>query len=132
MNSLITKNELIEYYTNYWCKTKGISKKDLESHPQIDDVILMLRFRDSLWSNMNASEQGIWAAYWSRVYHKRRALHNKALKKLEQITITATDRLLQLQNQRQRIKALRQNPIHKPADNMTAKDVGPSQTVSWE
>lgn len=130
--NLMTKNELLEYYTNYWCRSKGISKKDLETHPQIDDVILMLRFRDSLWTILNQSEQAVWGAYWNTVYHKRRCLHKKALNKLEQITITATDRLLQLQNQRSRIKALRQNPIHKPAENMTAKDVGPSQTVPWE
>lgn len=130
--NLMTKNELLEYYTNYWCRSKGISKKDLESHAQIDDVILMLRFRDNLWTILNQSEQAIWGAYWNTVYHKRRPLHNKALKKLEQITITATDRLHKLQAQRQRIKALRQNPNAKPADNMTAKDVGPSQTVPWE
>jgi len=128
---LMTKQELIQYYTNYWCKTKGITARDLETHPQIDDIIFMLKFRDLMWNQLNNSEQGIWAAYWSRVYHKKRQLHKKALKKFEQITITSTNRQEQLEQQRQLIKALRLK-YSKPADNMTAKDAGPLQSVPWD
>lgn len=131
----LSKDEL-RHYTNYWCRTKGISSRDLAEHPQADDVILMLQWRDAMWHKLNPSEQAVWGAYWNTVYHKRRALHKKALTKLEQITITATDRHLQelvkQAQQRQRIKALQQNPYSKPADNMTAKDVGLAQTVPWE
>lgn len=135
MEHPLTKSEL-EHYTNYWCKTKGISSRDLEQHPQMDDVVLMLRWRDAMWDKLNKSEQAVWGAYWNTVYHKRRPIHKKALTKLEQITITASDRhlknLVTMAQTKQKIKALRQNPYSKPADDMTAKDAGLTQTVPWE
>ena len=122
----------IEHYTNYWIKAKGLNKRVLETHPYIDDLILMLRVKDELWTMFNTSEQAIWQRYWHNVYINHRPLHSKALKKLEQITITSTNRQTKVAAQRQKIKAIRQNNIHKLADNMTAKDVRPSQTVPWE
>jgi len=38
----ITHNQLV----GYWAKTKGISVKDLERHKQINDVILLIQFKD--------------------------------------------------------------------------------------
>lgn len=131
----LTARELT-HYTNMWCKSKGITSADLDKHPQADDVVLMLKWREEMWHKLNASEQAVWGAYWNIVYNKKRALYKKALNKLEQITITASDRhlknLIKTAQQRQRIKALRQNPNSKPADDMTAKDAGLSQTVPWE
>jgi hypothetical protein len=131
----LTRSEL-NHYTNLWCRQKGIHASDLDKHPQIDDVILMLVWRGDMWKKLNKSEQAVWGAYWNTVYHKQRPIHKKALKKLEQITITATDRHLKdlviKAKQKQRIKALRQNPYSKPADNIVAKDAGLAQTVPWE
>jgi len=135
MIDTLSKKEL-EHYTNYWCKTKGISLKDLERHPRADDLVLLIAFRDALWPKLNKSEQSCWAGYWSSVYVKKNTLKTKALNKLEQITITATDRHLKniiIQAQlTQRIQALKQNPYAKSADNMTAKDADLSQSAPWD
>ena len=125
-----TKSEL-NFFTNYWCRTKGIHSRDLESHPQADDVVLMLKYREDLWQLLNNSEQAVWGAYWNIVYHKRRKLTFKALDKLEKITINALDRQTIISQQRQRIKSLRQNPINKPTEDMTAKAVGSTHNASW-
>lgn len=126
----------INHYTNYWCKTKGITSKDLEQHPQVDDVILLVAFRDAMWDKLNVSERACWAGYWSSVYVKKNKLKSKALTKLEQITIIATNRhlkkIITQASQRKTIKALRQNPYAKPAEDIAAKDVGLAQTVPWE
>lgn len=135
MADSLTSSEL-NHYTNLWCREKGIHSKDLETHPRADDVVLLLVFRDAMWTKLNRSEQGCWAGYWSSVYVKKNKLKNKALTKLEQITITATDRHLKeiiiKAKQRQRIKALRQNPYSKPVDNIAAKDIGLAHSVPWE
>ena len=126
----------LAHYTNYWCKTKGISIKDIESHIRADDIVLLVAFRDAMWDKLNKSEQGSWAGYWNSVYFKKNKLKIKALKKLEQITITATNRHLKnivyQAQQRQRIKALRQNPNAKPSAYMTAKSEGPDQSAPWD
>jgi hypothetical protein len=123
----------------YWSKTKGITQKDFEQHPRIDDIILLIRFRDALWSRLNQSERGCWAGYWSSVYVKKNKLKTKALKKLEQITITAEQRHLQniihQAKQTQQIRSLRQrsqNPDSKSSAYMTAKSEEPAQTAPWE
>lgn len=77
--------EEVRYYTNSWCREKGIHSRDLECHPQADDVVLLIKFREHLWNDMDKSEQGVWAAYWSAVYHKKYPLKKKGLAKLEQI-----------------------------------------------
>ena len=131
----LTQKE-ITHYTNLWCRQKGIHASDLDKHPRADDLVLLIAFRDAMWHKLNASEKGCWAGYWSSVYVKKNTLKNKALDKLEKITITASDRHLKTivtqAQQRQYIKALRQNPNAKPVENMTAKDTGPAQTAPWE
>jgi hypothetical protein len=103
---------LIEGVTNYWCRTKGIHSKDLEIHPQMDDVILLIKYRDSMWNKLNRSEQAHFGAVWSWCYHNKFALKQKHLKKLELITTQATTRYLKTQIQlakaRQKIRQLRQ------------------------
>lgn len=103
---------LIEGVTNYWCRTKGIQSTDLETHPQMDDVILLIQYRDAMWSKLNKSEQAHWGAVWDWCYHKKHSLKRKHLAKLELITEQATTRYQLQQNQlakaRQRIHQLRQ------------------------
>jgi hypothetical protein len=62
---------------------------------------------------------------------KNKPLHTKALKKLEQMTLTSIQRQNKIIEQRQRIKAMRLK-YSKPADDMTAKDAGPLQSVPWD
>jgi hypothetical protein len=73
------------HLTNKWCQSIGIKSKDLDSHPQIDDVIILINFRNEFWQDMDKSEQGIWAAYWSWVYHKQVPIKKAWLIKLETI-----------------------------------------------
>lgn len=101
------KNFEQEQLVGYWLKTRGITRKALETHPHIDDVILLLKYRDAMWDLLNNSERAVWGAYWGYTYNKRKALKKKSLAKLEQITITATTRREETKAAIQRIKALR-------------------------
>jgi hypothetical protein len=96
-----------EQLVGYWLKRKGITRKALETHPHIDDVILLMKYRDAMWDKLNNSERAVWGAYWGYTYNKRKALKKKSLNKLEQITITAYDRQQTRQQAINKIKALR-------------------------
>ena len=121
-----------EQYVGYWCKTKGITKKDLESHPQIDDVILLLKYRADCWHRLNTSEQAVWGAFWGQTYKKRKALRNKSLKKLESIYKYSRNRQLEQLIKIKTIKALRQNPYEKEDHDMTAKGSSNADNIPWE
>lgn len=146
---MATKKEIIDsqyrlaleqsQLVGYWAKTKGITQKDFEQHPRIDDLILLISFRDQLWTKLNLSERGTWAGYWSSIYIKKNKLSYKALKKLEQITITATDRhlknIIKQAQQKQLIRQRRQqtqNPYAKSSAYMTAKSEELDQSVPWD
>jgi hypothetical protein len=135
-NTLPLTTSELNHYTNLWCREKGIHAKDLTAHPHADDVVLMLRIREDMFDKFNASERAVWGAYWNTIYHKRRPIHKKALKKLEQITITASDRHLENTRlqviQRQRIQALKQNPYSKSSDDIVAKTDDSTYSVPWE
>jgi len=103
---------LIQGVTNYWCRTKGIHNRDLDTHPQIDDVVLLVKYRTAMWTKLNKTEQGHWGAVWSWTYHHKMPLKAKHLKKLELITIEAEARhlakLIAESRAREKIKKLRQ------------------------
>ena len=80
------------HYTNYWCKSKGIRADDLILHKQVDDVVLLVKYRDAMWSVLNKSEQAHWGAVWSWCYHHKFPLKKKHLAKLALITAQATSR----------------------------------------
>lgn len=121
-----------EQLVGYWLKCQGITRKALETHPHIDDVILLMRWRDAMWHLLNSSEKAVWGAYWGYTYNQRRALKKKSLAKLEQITITATQRQQTQQAKIQQIKALRQNPYEKSSAYMTAKSEDAAQSAPWD
>jgi hypothetical protein len=125
-----------EQLVGYWCKKRGITRKALENHPQIDDVMLLIKWRDLMEDKLNRSEQAVFGAYWGYTYTKRKALKIKNLKKLEQITITATERhnqqIQHKQAQREKIKALRQNPYEKSSAYTTAKSEDSACSAPWE
>lgn len=103
---------LIDGITNYWCRTKGIQSKDLEKHPQIDDVILLINYRDAMWDKLTRNEQSFWGALWNISYVNKFALKRKHLKKLEIITVEANKRhlakIITEAKTKQRIRQLRQ------------------------
>jgi hypothetical protein len=97
----------INHYTNLWCREKGIHAKDLEEHPQADDVVLLINFRDAFWNIMTPAEQGVWAAYWGWTYSKALSLKKKHLKKLENIGNSLAFRQQQQAQRLEKIKVLR-------------------------
>jgi hypothetical protein len=104
--SLLSYKE-ITYYTNMWCREKGIHSRDLMLHPQADDVVLLLKFREEYWLDMDHSEQGTWAAYWNWCYTNKHPLKNKHLAKLEIIWNSVEFKRHQQALRRAKIKALK-------------------------
>jgi hypothetical protein len=111
-NEPLSKSE-ITHYTNMWCRSKGISAKDLESHLQADDLVLLINIREATWHMLNQQEQGVWAAYWGWTYTKKFSLKKKHIKKLEIITFQALSRYNQIEQARQKIKVRRLTTISK-------------------
>lgn len=108
----LSKSE-ITHYTNMWCRSKGISVKDLESHPQADDLVLLINIREATWHMLNQQEQGVWAALWGWVYTKGYSLKQKHIKKLETITYQSLTRHKQLEQARSKIRVRRLTTISK-------------------
>tara|TARA_R110000803_G_scaffold118966_1_gene187271 strand:- start:615 stop:1052 length:438 start_codon:yes stop_codon:yes gene_type:complete len=123
-------------FIGYWAKTKGIKQADLTQHPQIDDIIILIKYRDSVFTKLNKSEQAVWGAIWGIVYNKRKPFKKKHLAKLEQIYITAMQRhlkdLVTQAEQNQLIKALRQNPNEKEDHDMTVKGSSDAYNIPWK
>ena len=84
-----------------WLRRHGVTVTDLDRHPRIADVVLLINIRQEFWHAMNKHEQGVWAAYWSIVYTKRKSLNKKALKKFETIIHEINQRRLKIQILRQ-------------------------------
>jgi len=91
------QNQRHEWNIGRWLHSHGVTVQDLDQHPQISDIILLINIRDSSWHLMNSSEQAVWGAYWSIVYHKRKPLKPKALTKFEQIIQATQNRQLKIQ-----------------------------------
>ena len=97
-----------EQLVGYWAKKFSlISRKDLTEHPQIDDVIFLLKIRDQLGKYFNNIETGMWGFCWSYTYHKKCRLKKKHIRKLERLTTGILNRLQKQATQRQRIQAHR-------------------------
>lgn len=102
----LSKREKI-HYTNQWCRSIGIRNKDLTNHPSIDDVILLVNFRNEFWQDLTKIEQATWSGFWSIIYHRHYTLKATHLVKLE---LMAQSALFTRQKQQQRqgkIRALR-------------------------
>ncbi len=102
----LTRQEL-QHFTNMWCRQNGIKQRDLTGHPNIDDVVLLVNFRNEFWQDLSKIEQATWSGFWSIIYHRQFNLKAKHLAKLETMAQSA---LFQRQKQQQRqgkIRALR-------------------------
>jgi GTPase involved in cell partitioning and DNA repair len=103
----------LEHLTNYWCKTLGIKAEDLTRHPQIDDVILLIKFIQEYEKELTPKQRVYVYIMWDWCYKKYNPLSKKYLKALTKII----HRLQQVRNlkataskkARQKIKALYQH-----------------------
>jgi hypothetical protein len=115
--------------TNYWCKTLGIQSKDLgcgvrrtdkgiqidnqTSHPQIDDVILLIKVLQEYFEELTATKRIHLHILWDWVYKQKKPLTKKHCKQLTRLITQLENHRYHIkknkQKQRQRIKALK-NP----------------------
>lgn len=104
---------LIEGVTNYWCRTLGIHSEDLTKHPQIDDVILLIKFLQEYEKELTPKQRVHIHIIWDWCYRQKKPLTKKYLKAIEKVIY----RLHQVRNlkaqatrkARQKIKALYRN-----------------------
>jgi hypothetical protein len=93
----IEQNQLI----GYWAKSRGITLKALQHHKNIDDVILLINFKDAFNTHMDSKQKQVWGGIWSSVYTKKKKISKNALNKLSHIGT-------QIQSRQNKIKSLRQ------------------------
>jgi len=129
---LLTNQQVLTLYTTQWCRQYGIKPCDLgcstaitvdgkirpyqNAHPAIDDVIILIKFRDAYWQHMSKAQKQTWESMWEWTYTLKRSSRQKHLSKLESMTfdiennITYTNLKAQARKERARskIKALRQ------------------------
>ena len=86
-----------------WLRKKGMKVADLDTHPQIDNLITLITIREQLWSAMTHREQCSWGKYWDLVYQYRYPLTNKFWNKFNTIAKNIDNR----QKTRQQIENLR-------------------------
>ena len=103
----LSQSEL-RHYTNLWCREKGIHSYDLENHPQIDDIMLLLAIKDEFGTEFSKSEQAIWGQKWGWCYNRQLPLKNKYRLALETLCITVLERRKAKQKALDKIQKLRQ------------------------
>lgn len=100
----------LEHLTNYWCRTLDIHSKDLTEHPQIDDVILLIKFIKEFLQELRSNYRIQVYIIWDWVYQQRRPITKKYLKKLNRIgNCVLKNRYFkqkEMANQRKKIKAI--------------------------
>jgi hypothetical protein len=116
----VQENQLIQHRTlehhqilGYWCRTLGIKLQDLDRHPQIDDVILLIKFIQEYEKEFTPKQRIYVYVIWDWCYTKCKPLTKKYLKALTKIIY----RIHQVRNlkaqathkARQKIKALYRN-----------------------
>lgn len=97
----------IKHQTNYWCRTKGIHSSDLDSHPQMDDVMLLIHFKD-LEPYLNSQERNFLVGCWESTYKQKWPIKRKTMAKLENLAVTVGIRQEQIQAKRNLIKQRRE------------------------
>jgi hypothetical protein len=102
---------------NSWFRDIGLTVTDIERHPCIGDLTILVNIRNSFWLLMTNHERGIWSGCWGNVYKYRRFIRPKTLNKLEQLILNMAHREKRLHEQRQRIMALRTEPLKRDQDN---------------
>ena len=118
------------HYTNMWCRSIGIKSRDILNHPRIDDAIILINIRNEFWYYLSASDRGIWAAYWKKVYHLQFGLNKKALTKITNIVNNGIYRQQQAQAKRQQIKAIRESKLQKGSVHMTTNPLPAAESLT--
>ena len=99
-----------EQLIGYWAKkTYGVKARDFLSSEHWPDIQLLLSFRQEFDKEWNMVEHNNWSSLWGMVAQQGYPLKGKHLRKLENITQGILSRRQKRQEQRQKIKALR-NP----------------------
>ena len=123
---------------NQWYKDIGLTVRDIEQHPCFQDLAILVNIRNTFWTIMNPSEQGLWAGSWGAVYKHRSFLRQKTLKKFEQLIPKLIYREKLIAEQRTRIQSLRHantEPLKRDQDNEAKGSHSHSlhkQTVAYE
>lgn len=99
----------INHYTNYWCRKMGFKAKDLTTHPQWDDVSLLVNWTNEFWDCPKFWKKDI-EKMWQWCYHNKLPLNKKHIKALTKITQGIIAWRNKRQQQITKIKAQRQNP----------------------
>jgi hypothetical protein len=82
--ALTYKEREQEQLIGYWAKTIGISKQVLDKHPCIDDIILLMRFREAT-PRLSKYNYKLYRRIYDSVYTGRIPLKQKQLQALERI-----------------------------------------------
>jgi hypothetical protein len=67
-----------------WLRTRGLSRKKIESHPHFDDIVTLLMF-DHWQTHMTSKDLAIWTHCWSWSYSKQLPLSQYHKRKLQSI-----------------------------------------------
>jgi len=78
-------HEELEHLTRYWCRTQGIHDKDLLKHPQIDDVIILVRVIQEYFQELTASKRIHLHILWDWVYRQKKPLTKRQCKQLTRL-----------------------------------------------
>ena len=86
-----------EQLVGYWIRRHGISKKVLDTHPQINDIVLLLRIKEYLQQNekfVNKKQNTIVGNIWQSSYSKKLRLFKKHYNTLENIVLQVETKAL--------------------------------------
>lgn len=101
---------LIEGVTNYWCRTLGIHSVDLHKHPQMDDVIILIKFLKEFERQFNNDDRIATYVMWNWCYNNKLPLKKKHMKRLlnigQRIRRKNFFKQAELQKARQKIRTL--------------------------
>jgi hypothetical protein len=117
------------HYTNLWCKELGIKSADLgcqyrvgedgkvykevQAHPQIDDVIILVKFLQEYLNELAPSSRVYLHIMWNWVYTQRKPLTKRYLKHLGKLAIRLNNirynKNKRIERARKKIKAIK-NP----------------------
>ncbi len=124
---LLSNAEVLSQFTTNWCRQNGIKPRDLgcttlmteegklrpyqNAHPVIDDVIILIKFRDAFWSYMNKHQKKSWECWWKWAYTLKKPSRQKHLTKMASMAMDIENTILfkniRKQSQREKIKSLR-------------------------
>jgi hypothetical protein len=106
----IQNNQAVEQeqLLGFWLKRYGITRKDLESHPQINDLMLLIQWKKEFYKTGTAKHRKFFDNLWNWVYHNRLPLKAKQIKTLGYYTEGNIRHRENIQAGRNTIKAQRE------------------------